>query len=127
MTARLLVDENFPAPSIARLRNAGWDVVAMAEAAPGSLDPQVMEAARREQRWLVTFDSHFGALVFERRLPPPPLVLLLRVPSYRPQVPASWIEDLYSTGKLSEGAFHVFNGRSIRRRSFGRHGSGRPG
>lgn len=48
MTARLLVDENFPAPSIARLRDAGCDVVAMAETAPGSLDPQVMEAARRE-------------------------------------------------------------------------------
>lgn len=127
MTPRLLVDENFPAPSTSQLRDFGWDVVAVGALEPGASDQRVMDRAREEGRWLVTFDADFGALIFERRLAPPPSVLLLRVASYRPAEPAAWIVRLYSVGQLRSGAFHVFNGRSIRRRRFVDHGAERPG
>jgi len=56
--------------------------------------------------------------VFRRRLPPPPLVLLLRVPSYQPEEPADWIQSLYAAGELVEGRFHIFDGLAVRRRPF---------
>ena len=116
MKARLLGNENFPAPSVRVLRNGGWDVVAVAETCSGSSDPDVMEMARREGRWLATFDRDYGELIFRRRLPMPPLLLLLRVDSYRPEEPAQWLEALSDAGELREGFFHVFDGTAVRRR-----------
>lgn len=116
MNPRLLVNENFPAPSIRLLRSRGWDVVAVAETLCGSGDPDVMEMARREGRWLVTFDRDYGELIFRRQLPMPPLLLLLRVVSYRPEEPAGWVRTLSDAGELREGFFHVFDGTAVRRR-----------
>jgi predicted nuclease of predicted toxin-antitoxin system len=91
MTVRLLVNENFPAPSVACLRVEGYDVVSVAESYAGMEDASVLSLAVREKRWLVTFDRDYGELIFARGLPPPPAVILLRVPSYRPADPATWI------------------------------------
>jgi hypothetical protein len=65
----------------------------------------------------VTFDRDYGELIFRRRLPMPPLLLLLRVDSYRPEEPAQWLEALSDAGELREGFFHVFDGTAVRRRS----------
>jgi predicted nuclease of predicted toxin-antitoxin system len=111
-----LLNENFPMPAVDRLRAAGWDVVAVAECSASAADPDVMALAREQGRWLATFDRDYGELVFRRRFPPPPLVLLLRVETYQPEEPADWIETLYAVGELREGHFHIFNGRAVRRR-----------
>jgi len=50
MNPRWLLNENFPLPSVARLRVAGWDVLAVAEGAPSAADPDVMALARTEGR-----------------------------------------------------------------------------
>lgn len=76
----------------------------------------MLALAHREQRWLATFDLDYGELIFRRRLPPPPLTLLLRVPSYSPEEPATWIEQLYAASQLQAGCFHIFDGNTIRRR-----------
>lgn len=111
-----LANENIPIPAIARLRANGWDVRSIAEGAASATDPAVLDLARTEGRWLATFDRDYGELVFRRNLPPPPLILLLRVASYRPDEPAEWIESLHASGQLVAGNFHIFDGRTIRRR-----------
>lgn len=111
-----LLDENFPEPAAARLRASGWDVLAIGDTHPTADDASVLSLARAEQRWLVTFDRDFGDLIFHQRLPPPPLTLLFRVPSYGPEEPAQWIEALFAKGDLRPGCFHIFDGRTVRHR-----------
>ncbi len=118
MRPRCLLNENFPMPSVRRLRAVGWDVLGVAEVAASSADPHVMALAREQGRWLATFDRDYGELVFLQGLAPPPLVLLLRVQSYKPDEPAAWIESLYAEGQFLEQHFHIFDGSAIRRRPF---------
>lgn len=112
-----LLNENFPRPAVARLRARGWDVLAVGELDASATDPSVLARARAEGRWLATFDRDYGELVFRRRLAPPPLILLLRVESYGAEEPADWIESLHARGLLEPGAFHVFDGSTLRRRA----------
>lgn len=116
MNQRWLLNENFPQPSVKRLRALAWDIVTIVEAAAGIEDESVMAHARAESRWLATFDRDYGELVFKRRLSAPPLILLLRVPSYRPEEPADWLVRLQADRQFHQGYFHTFDGRTIRRR-----------
>lgn len=50
MNVAILANENFPAPAIRKLREAGIDVVAVREVMPSASDKEVMAYARREQR-----------------------------------------------------------------------------
>jgi len=111
MSVPFLVNENFPAPSVAKLRLAGCDVLSIAESYSGMDDSGVLSLAARESRWLVTFDRDYGELIFARGLNSPPAVILFRVASYLPEEPAdgccvwslsrknSWVCLLFSTEK----------------------------
>jgi len=116
VTARLLVNENFPVPSLQLLRQAGFDVSSVSEVMPGSSDVDVIARAFNEGRWLVTFDRDFGELVYKRSVPPPPAVILLRSRSYQPTDPAAWVQIICADPKAVAGSFIVFDGRSIRSR-----------
>lgn len=118
MSVRLLLDENFPAPSVAYLRAAGYDIIAAAETYSGMDDLGILSRAASEGRWLVTFDRDFGELVFARGLPPPPAVIFLRAPSYRPTDPAEWLLSLLQEPSALLGMFTVLDGGSVRRRPF---------
>lgn len=61
MLARLLADENVPAPAVAALRQAGHDVAWLLEDAPGTPDSGVLARAQQEHRVLITFDKDFIA------------------------------------------------------------------
>jgi predicted nuclease of predicted toxin-antitoxin system len=115
MSVRWLVNENFPAPSIIVLRAAGHDVLSIAESYSGVADTEVLSLARKDNRWLVTFDRDYGELLFARNLTPPPAVILLRVPSYRPDEPAAWLELLLDQESLID-KFTVFTGKTLRSR-----------
>lgn len=115
---RLLLNENFPTPSVARLRQADMDVVAIEETKPGIRDQEVMAWAVEDEMVIVTFDTDYGELIFGKGLPPPPAVILLRVASYRPQEPAHWVIDLCRDESQLRGRFHVFDGTSLRSRPF---------
>ena len=116
MTVRLLANENFPIPAVLRLRAQGLDVLAIKEMHPGFSDSQVMALAVRERRWVVTFDRDYGELVFGRGRVPPPAIILLREPHYRPSEPADWIIELSLTPERFEGHFVVFRRRGVRTR-----------
>lgn len=118
MTPRWLLNENFPQPSVLRLRALGWDVAAISEDSPSIDDDVVMERARAEGRWLATFDRDYGELVFKRGLPAPGVIVLLRVTSYLPEEPADWLAQLHDAQQLQEGCFHIFDGLTVRRRPF---------
>lgn len=113
---KLLLNENFPAPSARKLREHGLDVVAIREACPGWKDVQVLMRAVDEERWIVTFDRDYGDLVFNRGLPPPPAIILLRESHYRPVEPAEWLLRLVNAPEECAGRFVVFTRERIRTR-----------
>ena len=76
---RIVADENFPRPSIERLRKAGWDVLSIAEKCPGISDEEVASLCAEEQRILLTFDKDFGELAFRSRLPASSGVVFFRI------------------------------------------------
>ncbi len=116
MKVSWLVNENFPAPSVALLRAAGHDVLFVAESHAGVDDTEVLALARKEGRWLVTFDRDYGELLYARNYAPPPAVILLRVSSYRPEEPAVWLEQLLLEQESLRGKFTVFTGKTLRSR-----------
>jgi predicted nuclease of predicted toxin-antitoxin system len=118
MRPSLLADENFPAPSVRALRDHGYDVLSIAESASSIADVAVMEIARRQLRWILTFDRDYGELVFARRLPPPPAIVLFRVSGYSPQEPAILAMRVLSGAEAGQGGFFVVDGRGQRWRSF---------
>lgn len=112
----LIVNENFPAPSVRLLRDRGFDVLAVQETMPGASDERVLAAAHESGRWLVTFDRDYGELVFSKRQAPPPAILYLRqepIPSTRP---AERVMELLAAPESLAGHLLVVTERSVRLR-----------
>jgi len=114
----LLANENIPWPSIAMLRLHGLDVLAVAEAHRGASDVDVLRLACEQQRWLLTYDRDYGALVFERGLSPPPAILLFRQEPLPATRAAELVLPLLATPHDIEGFFVVIGEHTLRRRSF---------
>jgi predicted nuclease of predicted toxin-antitoxin system len=109
-----LADESCAAPVIRGLREAGHDVLAIAEAAAGVSDEEVLERATRDQRVLITEDLDFGNLVFARGLPAAGVILVrFREPSRRAK-PASVIEAVSQLGSRLRNAFVVIEPGRVR-------------
>ena len=66
-----VADESCAGPAIRALREAGHDVIAIAEIAKGAADEAIMERAFSEGRVLITEDSDFGELVYASGRPSP--------------------------------------------------------
>lgn len=118
MSIALLANENFPALAIRKLRASGVDVVAVSEVMPAVSDKEVMEYARREQRWIVTFDRDYGDLIFREGLLPPPAILFFRQEPYPPDRPADLVLAMLSEPQQVEGCMVVISERNIRRKYF---------
>lgn len=116
MKPLLLVNENFPAPALKRLRAAGFDVVAVTEVMPGASDRAVLEHARELGRWLVTFDRDYGELVFLRDLPSPPAIIYLRQEPIPSDAPAEWLTGLMADPDLKPGFFITLGSKTTRLR-----------
>lgn len=65
---RFLADENVSRLVVERLRAAGSDVASVRETRPGAPDADVLNAADRDGRVLITEDRDFGELVVRQRL-----------------------------------------------------------
>lgn len=124
MNINLLANENFPEPAIRKLRAAGVDVVDVMEAMSSVSDREVIAYARREQRWLVTFDRDYGDLVFHEGLLPPPAILFFRQEPYPPDRPADIVLAMLSEPQQLEGCMVVISQQSIRCRRFPALGAG---
>jgi len=113
----LLANENFPMPALQLLRDTGLDILSIAESAPGSQDEEVLAKARREGRWLLTFDRDYGELVFKRHHAPPPAIIYIRQGPYPPVQAAEMVLELIRSPKSVEGFFVVLSGTTVRLRA----------
>lgn len=73
---RWLADECVSAVLVNRLRDAGHDVLYVAEFLSGATDPAVLELANSQRRVLLTEDKDFGDLVIRSRRVVPGVILL---------------------------------------------------
>ena len=83
----LLADENVDKPLVNWLREQGHDVSSVADLSAGSDDESVLQLAIAQRRVLLTFDRHFGELVFRHGLKPVGIVLV--------RIRARTAEELY--------------------------------
>ena len=114
---RFLADENFPVPSIRRLRAAHHDVAAIIEDSPGDEDTAVLARAAIEDRLLLTFDRDYGELIYLRRFSPPVGVLYFRLGPHLPHEPAErLLALLQEPDQLFEGFFTTVDDEQIRQR-----------
>lgn len=111
---RLLANENVPLDAVDALRQEGHDVAWIRTLAPGSRDEEVLARANAEHRVLVTFDKDFGELVFHRRLPPPPAVILFRFAIPSPAHAARRAASALASRSDWEGHFAVVDDIQVR-------------
>jgi len=71
-----LADENIHADIVAWLRERGADVLYAAELLQGRGDEELLAAAQKGQRVIITDDKDFGELVFHQRLASSGIVLI---------------------------------------------------
>ena len=64
---RLLADESVDRAIVDRLRQAGHDVMYVAELAAGLSDDDVLDQANHDHAILLTVDKDFGELVFRHK------------------------------------------------------------
>jgi predicted nuclease of predicted toxin-antitoxin system len=74
----IVADESVDYPIIESVRSAGWVVWSVSEECPSVADDIVLEIASEKAAILVTMDSDFGELVFERNQKPPLCVIFMR-------------------------------------------------
>ena len=113
---RFLANENFPYTSFKLLKAKGWDITHITDANRGISDEEVMEIAIMESRIIITFDSDYGELVFNKEYNPLG-VIYLRISDFSPSYPAELLEDLIITDKLNTAnLFTVIDESQIRQR-----------
>jgi predicted nuclease of predicted toxin-antitoxin system len=111
---RFLADESCDFRVVRALRDAGHDVIAVAEAARGAEDAAIIDMAVRERRVFVTEDRDFGQLVYAAARPTCG-VILLRFPSrIRTALPATVVEFVNQHGAKLTNHFAVLQPGRIR-------------
>ena len=109
-----VADESCAGPVIRALREAGHDVVAIAEIAKGATDEQVLERAVSEKRVLITEDRDFGELVYARGRSSAG-VILVRFPSLaRRAKSGTVVEAVTKLGPRLRNAFAVIQAGRVR-------------
>ena len=113
---KFLANENFPYPSIIKLRQAGYDITAIIEDAPSITDEQVMQTAINESRTILTFDRDYGELIFKKGYRPQSGVIYFRVLDYLPEDPAHLLIEFLKRNTAFTDFFTVIHKSLIRQR-----------
>jgi predicted nuclease of predicted toxin-antitoxin system len=110
----LLADEGVDRQIVALLRQAGHDVLYIAELEPGITDQTVFDKANRLNALLITADKDFGELVFRQGMVRAG-VILLRLAGLSPMTKASIVSTVVQEreSELSE-AFAVISPGMVR-------------
>ncbi len=116
---RLLANENFPLKSAHVLKAAGFDVKVVGVEFAGITDQEVVEIAIQEERTIVTFDRHYGELIFRQGYRPAAGVIYLRWKQFRPEDPGKYLVELLASSKIDFScALTVIDQDSIRQRKY---------
>jgi predicted nuclease of predicted toxin-antitoxin system len=109
-----VADESRAMPVILALREAGHDVVAIAEVAKGATDDQVLGQALDAKRVLITEDRDFGELVYARGRSSAGVILVRFHSRARRAKVASVVEAVSKLGSRLEDAFTVVEPGRVR-------------
>ena len=104
---KFLANENFMKAGVQVLRQAGLDVISIAEDAPSIKDWQVMEFAISSERTILTHDRDYGELVFRQGYRPQKGVIYFRMTDYLPEDPARLLLSLLSNSNFSFEGLHT--------------------
>lgn len=116
---KLVADENLDRSVIQKLREAGHEVISVAEMEPGISDEVVLATANSVEAMLITEDKDFGELVFRRSLVHQG-VILLRLAGLPVAAKAELLVATIATHERElNGAFAVVTPRAIRIRRSG--------
>jgi predicted nuclease of predicted toxin-antitoxin system len=110
----LLCDEGVDRPIVDRLRQAGFEVLYVAEMSPGMADEEVLELARRASALLITADKDFGELVFRQRRASGGVLLLRLAGLSEEEKSAAVLSVLSGHGSELVGAFSVLSPQRLR-------------
>jgi len=98
------------------LREAGHDVVAIAEVAKGATDDEVLNRPLNEKRVLITEDRDFGELVYVRGRPSTGVILVRFHSRARRAKPATVVGAVAKLAERLQDAFTVIEPGRARRR-----------
>jgi predicted nuclease of predicted toxin-antitoxin system len=114
---KFLANENFPRTSVLKLIEAKLDLTSIGIENPSVSDKEIIEAAIKENRTILTFDKDYGELVYKFGYKPKAGVVFFRTKSYQPEDPAEWVLELLSNKNIQlEGLFTVVDENNIRQR-----------
>jgi len=111
-----LADENFPRLAVEALRQAGLDVLGIAEESPGISDDEVLALSVSTSRILLTFDKDFGELAYRRNLPSQGGIVLFRLTPQSPDEIAALALSAIQGQHPWAGHFSVITRQRIRMR-----------
>ena len=94
-------------PVVSALREAGHEVVAVAEDSPGVSDDRVIGRAVREQRILITEDTDFGELVYAHAYESGGVILLRFPAGTRSRLASELLHLIETLGDCLISAFVV--------------------
>jgi predicted nuclease of predicted toxin-antitoxin system len=116
---RLLANENFPLKSVPILKAAGFDIKVVGVEFAGITDREVIEIAIQEERTILTFDRHYGELIFRYGYRPPAGVIYLRWRQFRPEDPGRYLAQLLTNTKIGfSHTLTVIDEDTIRQRKY---------
>ena len=113
-----MANENFMAAGVRVLRDAGFDVLFVAEDFPSIKDWQVIDIAITSNRVILTHDRDYGELVFKYGYRPTAGVIYFRMKNYMPEDPAKVLLTLIEDTNFDyDGIYTVIdNNGEIRQR-----------
>jgi predicted nuclease of predicted toxin-antitoxin system len=113
-----LADENLEMQVIERLRQDGYNVLAVIEMEPGISDELVLERANQISALLLTNDKDFGELVFRLKRLTAGVVLLRLAGLSNSEKSALVVQSIRQHGDKLVNAFTVISPRNLRIRRF---------
>lgn len=114
---QFLVDQNVPLDVVKGLRGEGHDVTWAQTAYPGADDETLLKTAQEENRILLTFDTDFGTLAFDRGLPASSGIILFRLTPVSPTAVAETVLKTIRSREDWKGHLSVVDDTQIRMRS----------
>lgn len=111
---RFFADESCDFAVVRLLRDAGYDVVAVAEFTSQSLDAVVIDQAHREGRILLTEDKDFGWHVFVSHAPSAGVILVRFPGQARRSLAQSVLQVIQEQSDKLRGSFVVIQPGQVR-------------
>ncbi len=110
-----IADENIPRKSVGILRNAGYDVLSIGEDFPALKDIDILAMANDMNRILITCDSDFGDLIYNKGRQCLTGVIYLRLGRFKSTEPGAIVLSYLSAApNLFAGQYSVVDRARIR-------------